>query len=108
MARERIGPMRHRVTLLAPVSDVDSLGENLPGWQTVATVWADVRDADAREYVYADQNVGQRKLTATIRYRPGVTNEMKLGYGGQEYNIDSVRDLDQRKKYLELVCFGEA
>lgn len=105
---QKIGPMRQRISLLAPISEIDSLGEDLPDWQPVATIWASVQDPRSDELVYADQTIGQRRLRVVIRWRPGVTAQMKVGYDGQEFNIESVRDPDQRRRFLELDCIGEA
>ncbi|HAC59380.1 MAG TPA: head-tail adaptor protein, partial [Rhodobiaceae bacterium] len=42
----------------------------------------------------------------TIRYRSGITTEMRVLWKERVLNITSLRDPDGRKRFLELTCEG--
>lgn len=86
------GRLRHRVLLQAPVQTQDPEGGIIFTWEDVAWLWAEVAPLSAREFVRAEEL--QSKVTAriTIRYREGITAEMRMLHKGVIYNIAGVLD----------------
>ena len=96
------GRLNRRCTLQQPGTTTDELGQPIPGWTDVATVWASVVDVSGREYVAAGglQNSAQTKIT--IRYRSGIVPSMRVVHGSDAYNVEAV--LGQDGLGLLLMC----
>ena len=100
------GRLNRRCTLQAPGTTQDELGQPIPGWTDVATVWASIVDVSGREYVAAGglQNSAQTKIT--IRYRAGIVPSMRVVHGSDAYNVEAV--LGQDRRSLLLMCSRSA
>ena len=96
------GRLNRRCTLQQPGTTTDELGQPIPGWTDVATVWASIVDVSGREYVAAGglQNAAQTKIT--IRYRSGIVPSMRVVHGATIYGIEAV--LEQGRDALLLMC----
>ena len=100
------GRLNRRCTLQQPGTTTDELGQPIPGWTDVATVWASIVDVSGREYVAAGglQNAAQTKIT--IRYRSGIVPSMRVVHGSDAYNVEAV--LGQDRRGLLLMCSRSA
>lgn len=72
-----IGKLRHRITLLRQVNEVNDYGASTQTWKRVATVWADVRPLSGREYFSAQQVQSEVTTQIWLRHIEGIkpTNE---------------------------------
>ena len=98
------GRLRHRVTLSSGSSTIDSFGQSTVTWTAFATVWADVRDVMGREYFEARQQEAIRWTRIVLRHRSDVTNETRVTFGSQVYDVDSVLLDPTRRRQLTLMC----
>jgi SPP1 family predicted phage head-tail adaptor len=100
----RIGKLRHRVTLEAPGQTQDpNTGEMTPGWQPVATVWASVEPLSARDFIAAQASQSEITARIVMRYREGITPEMRAVHRGRPYKIHGVLpDAGSGRHYLTL------
>ena len=100
------GRLNRRCTLQQPGTTTDELGQPVPGWTDVATVWASIVDVSGREYVAAGglQNSAQTKIT--IRYCSGIVPSMRVVHGADTFNIEAV--LGQDRRSLLLMCSRSA
>ena len=98
-----IGRLSSHVTLQSPSTKEDEIGQPIPGWADVATVWADIRHQGGLEAIKSGADVSIVRASARIRYRSDVTAAMRLVFGATVYSITAVLP-DQRRKYLDLVC----
>lgn len=100
----RAGKLRHRITIERPGQTQDPVtGEMIPGWQKVATVWADKRPSSAREF--KQSQAGQSEVTGefVIRYREGIEPTMRIRHRGKVYNIEGVLPDDRSgREHLTL------
>lgn len=100
----RAGELRHRVTIQQPVESRNSFGEVTVTWQDVATVWAAIEPLRGREFWEARQTVAEMDVRIRIRYRSGITPKMRVVWGSKVYDIESVIDVESRRKELHLMC----
>lgn len=98
------GRLRHRLTLSSASSTIDSFGQSTVTWTAFATVWGEIRDVMGREYFEARQQEAIRWARINIRYRDDVTNETRVTFGSQVYDVDSVLYDPTRKRQLMLMC----
>ena len=100
----QIGKLRHRVAIEKPGYTQDpTTGEMVPGWETVATVWASKRPSSAREF--KQSQAGQSEISGefVIRYRSDVDATMRIVHKGKFYNIEgALEDNESGLEWLTL------
>jgi SPP1 family predicted phage head-tail adaptor len=99
-----VADYRHRVTLQQRATVVDNEGFATEQWQDWVTVWAAVEPIRGREYFAAAAVNAQNDVRIRIRYRPGVTPDMRVVYGQRVFDIQSVIDVDERHREIQLMC----
>jgi SPP1 family predicted phage head-tail adaptor len=104
-AAMHIGELRTRLTLEAPSRAADGGGGASVTWDSVATVWASVRPAAGGESYALDRVAGKVSHEIVLRYRSGVTPEMRLRAGSRVFEIRAAFDPDQRRHWLK--CLAE-
>lgn len=100
----RAGWLRHRIALQTATPTQNAVGEPVDAWATTATVWGSVEPLRGREYI--DQATAQAAVTTRIRirYRSGVTPQMRATWDGHTYDIQAVVEVKTQRKELELMC----
>ncbi|MDA8212164.1 MAG: phage head closure protein [Clostridia bacterium] len=98
------GELRHRVKIQQKSVTRDSFGAESVTWSDVATVWAVVEPLRGREFFGAQQVNAEVTTRIRIRYRSGVVPTMRALYGSRVYDIQSVINLDERNRELQLMC----
>lgn len=98
------GKLRHRVTVQRLVKQDDGYGGIIETWQDVATLWAVVEPLRGWERFAAQQVQSALSHKVTLRYRPGITPQMRLLYGTRVLTVESVVDVGERHERLELLC----
>lgn len=102
----RAGTLRHRVTIQQNTPTQDAFGEPIESWSTYATVWAAVEPLTGNErFVPVGAQVQATVSTRIrIRYRDGVTNQMRVLWGSRIYRIEAVLNLEERDREIHLLC----
>lgn len=100
----RSGDLRHRITLQQKQLTKDQEGIATENWVDVATVWAAVEPLKGREYFQAAAVNAENTVRFRIRYRQGITSAMRVVYNGRVFNINSVIDVDERHREIQLMC----
>lgn len=98
------GRLNRRCTLQAPGTTQDELGQPIPGWTDVATLWADIRMKSGLESIKAGAPVSVVAASVRIRYRAGVNAGMRVVHNLQSYNIVAVLPDVGAREYVDLVC----
>lgn len=98
--------LRQRVTIEQPEHEDDDCGGVERGWQSVATVWAEIVPlvAGAGEVWAGAQMEPRVTHQITIRYRQGMTAAMRVRFGERLFNIRSVRSIEERSIALSLLA----
>ena len=98
------GLLNRRVTLQAPGTTQDELGQPIPGWTDVATVWGDVRLRSGLESVKAGAAVSTVQASVRIRYRTGINAGMRVLVDAVPYEVLAVQPDVGGREYVDLVC----
>lgn len=99
----QIGRMRERVTIQAPGTGMNSLGEISVEWSDAAVVWAKVEGLRAREILQAMQANTIVSHKVTIRFFDGITHEHRLIWRGRKMEIVSVTEKMDRQFHELMV-----
>lgn len=98
------GKLRHRITIQQRTTDQDDYGQQLDRWDDVARAWADVEPLNGRELLAAAAVQAETTHTVTMRYRSGITPQLRINYNGRLFNILNVLDDNERHRTLTLLC----
>jgi SPP1 family predicted phage head-tail adaptor len=90
------GALRHRLSL-------ERSGKG--GWVSIAQVWAAISPVSGAEAMTADRLAPRVLHEIRLRYRPGVTADMRFRLGARVFHILSVINQGERGRYL--VCRAE-
>jgi SPP1 family predicted phage head-tail adaptor len=101
--RINIGRLDRRIVIQELTNTSDEYNQPVSSWATFTTVWAEVKDGGVSEGFQADQLTATRMTTFVTRYMTGLTELMRILYGGKVYNIRGIRSPD-RKRSLEIVA----
>lgn len=102
------GKLRHRIQIQRKVTAQDPVtGEQLTNqWEDFARVWASVEDLSARDFVAAQAIQSEAKSRVVIRYREGITADMRIVLNSGVICAivgPPLMDPDSRKEYLTLL-----
>ncbi len=103
----RIGELRHRLSIQVESATSDGGGGMSDPWAdpvTVATVWGKIEPLTGGERLHALQIEGRLSHRIVIRHRSGITAAMRVVFGARAFNIRAVIDVDERGRFLELLC----
>lgn len=97
------GKMRRQAVLESPQEVSDGAGGYSLSWQEEATLWAEMRPLSGKEKVVADKLQASLTHRVVLRYRDGVTPQMRLQMDGRYFNIRRVINVEERNEFLELL-----
>ena len=98
------GRLRHRIEIQNYEMAQDELGQPINTWAHWADVWASIEPLQGREFLAAMALQSQTTVRIRMRYRPDVTSQMRVLWGGRFYEIESVIEPQSRRHALQLMC----
>lgn len=104
MARLHAGIFRHRITILEKTVTRDGYGAEIVTWTTQGTYWASVEPIRGREFVEMKQAQAEVSHRIRMRVATGIKPEMRVSFDGREFEIDSVINVRERDRELQLMC----
>lgn len=99
-----INGLRHRITLQNRSTVKDGFGQELTQWVDVATCFAQIEPVSGASQTAGEAVSAPVKYVIFIRYRAGVSARMRVLYGSRRLEIDSVMNVDERIRWLQLDC----
>lgn len=101
------GQLDRRITIERRTSVQDPVyGTGTLTWETLATVWAQVRDIlpSRAEEVADNVSMSRRPARIRIRYRDDITSDMRIDYGGRKLRIVSGPAELGRREGIEMIA----
>lgn len=98
------GRLNRRCVLQTPGTATDEIGQPIPGWTDVATVWADIRMRSGLESIKAGAPVSVVAASIRIRYRSDVNAGMRVMHNLVAYEIKAVMPDVSGREFLDLAC----
>lgn len=90
--------MRERVTIQRPTDKQSQFGEATLEWETVATVWAQVKNLGARDYFAAQQAGTLATHRILLRFHPQLTTVCRLLWRGRVMEVTSIIEAEDRRE----------
>ncbi len=98
------GRLNRKCQLQSPSQSVDEIGQPIPGWTDVATLWADIRMKSGLESIKAGAPVSVVQASIRVRYRAGINAGMRVVHNLTAYEILAVQPDVGGREYVDLVC----
>lgn len=98
------GRLNRRCVIQTPSTTTDELGQPIPGWTDVATVWGDIRLKSGLESIKAGAPVSTVQASIRVRYRAGINAGMRIVHNLQAFNIVAVMPDVGGREYVDLVA----
>lgn len=98
------GKLRHRVAIEAAVRTSDLGGGADESWVTVAEAWAEILPASGNETLVGEQISGRVTHVVHLRAGIGVEPSMRMRLGTRVFEIRSVIDLGERRRWIRLLA----
>lgn len=96
-----IGDLNRRLILQEPVESADGQGGVTRSYQTVTTLWAEVRPLAARADLAAASLGASLRFRIVVRARDDVTTRHRLVEGARVYRVIAAR-LTADRRFLEI------
>lgn len=93
------GKLNKRITF--QLQDLDSEDEE---WEDIATTWASINPISGKEYYSAETINSDLTHKIRLRYRRGITPDMRILYNGRIFYIVSVINEYEKNTMLQLMC----
>lgn len=93
------GKLNHRITF--QIQNLDSEEEE---WNDIVTTWASINPISGREYYQAETINSDLTHKVRLRYRKGITPDMRILYKDRIFNIVSVINEYEKNTMLQLMC----
>lgn len=103
------GELSKKITLLKPYEAIDESGAPKTVYFPIRDVMAIIEPVSGREYWIASQSNREATVRFVIRYRDGITDNMRIRYKAKDrckvYEMTSVPiNPNEENKYLQLMC----
>lgn len=101
------GSLRHRVTIQQKTEgspQQNAAGEPDVSWTTYCTAYASINPVSGKEPFLAQQHLAQVSHKVRIRYRSGITADMRVLFGSRVLDIKAVLNWGERNEELLLPC----
>jgi SPP1 family predicted phage head-tail adaptor len=100
----RAGKMRRRVVLEQPVRTSDGGGGASIAWSPLATLWAAIQPLSGHERPRFESLEATLSHKITVRFRSGISPDMRFRLDTRIFNIRVVRNEDERNRWLICLC----
>lgn len=105
MRTMNIGKLNKRITFMRLEEIEDEMGQTTQGLMEIKTVWASFYPLRGTEYYEAQKIQSRVTHKCYVRFLDGIDSNCYIRYGGKDYAINSVLDVDMEHKMLEIYCY---
>lgn len=96
----RINRLHRKIVIESLTNTTSSYGEYNTTWSTFHTCFAEVSRFGGGEKLESYKTTATNKVRFKIRYFAGITEDMRILYGGEYYDIMEIQELDREGLYL--------
>jgi len=96
--------LKYKIIIEQPTETTDSQGGFTTTWATLHTIWAAINPVKNWENAISLQNETRTTHKITIRYVSGLTNKMRVNFGGRYFNINSILNPEEANIRLDIMA----
>jgi SPP1 family predicted phage head-tail adaptor len=94
--------LKHKITIQRLTTTTNENGFVNEVWEDFKTVWAAITNLFGREYFAAASVQAENTVKFTIRYTPGISNDMQIYFNGNLYKIIHIDNIKYGNRYIEI------
>lgn len=104
------GKLNKRIKILEFAEGEDGAGGYLDnwitgeGWNEIITVWANINPLSGRDLIMAQQTMSEITHKITIRYNSNIKSSHIIAYNSRRFDIQYIRNTQEKNTYLEILC----
>jgi SPP1 family predicted phage head-tail adaptor len=98
--------MTRRVELYAPTKTSDGEGGYTTTFTLQETVWGDFRPAKSTRALLESELTFYQDAKVYLRYGTTISDTYQLKVEGKTYTIQSINDVDNQHRFLEIIMNG--
>ena len=98
------GKRVHYIMIQQASESADARGEMSQTWTEYANSWAEIKPVRGREYFQAHTENVAADTRIILPYLAGITNKMRIKFGTRIFDIETVINIDERNRELNLMC----
>lgn len=99
----RSGNLKHKVVIQSYSETQNAYGEVVKGWSDYKEAYASILPLSAKEYFKAGTHA-EVSHKIEMRFVDGVKPKMRVLYGERVFAIESVINVREASKTLQLIC----
>ena len=99
----RSGNLKHKIIIQTYSETQNDFGEVVKGWEDFKTAYASITPLSAKEYYKAGTNA-EVSHKIELRYLKDIKPKMRVMFGTREFSIESVLNIREANKTLQLIC----
>jgi len=96
------GDFDQRIVIQNVSEAVDTFGQRVQTFSTLAAVWAKVEEKSGVEGEMSYQLIAERKVQFLIRWRSDINEKMRISYRSKIYEIESIISDDAREHTMKI------
>jgi len=105
----RAGELRKRIQLQQRSSAQDAWGQQVVGWTTVLTTWADIQPVSGLQLERSRSIYNLTSHQVTLRWRPILEDVRQVGsfrvlYAGRIFDVGASLNREERNREVMLLC----
>lgn len=98
------GSLVHEIVIQQRGDTRNAYGESIPSWSQYSATYAHLENLTGSELEQAAQINSRINTRFKVRWDSGIRATMRIVYKSRNYNIIYVNNVDERDKYMELLC----
>jgi len=108
----KIGDLKKAISIQKQSNVSDGMGGYVTSWVDLVTgvdspslIFAAVWPVSAKEQIASEKEIGTITHKVKIRYRPGVTGNVRIKYGTRIFDVmGPAINIGSDNRFLELIC----
>lgn len=100
----RAGNLKHKIIIESYTETQNDFGEVVQGYSAFKTVYASIVPISGKEYFSSKQVSAEVSHKIECRYLSGVLPTMRIVYGTRIFHIESVLNIREANKTLQIIC----
>jgi len=100
------GQLNRRITISTATKAEDAVGQGIPTWVPLATVWAKYTPVSDGEKVRANEVFSDLMARFIIRYSTVVANvdtKAQITFDGRTFDVSGVKEIE-RRRWIEITA----
>lgn len=99
----RSGNLKHKIVIQTYSETQNDFGEVIKGWADFKTAYASIIPLSAKEFFKAGVQA-EATHKVEVRYLKDIDPKMRVLYGTRVFSIESVINIREANKTLQLIC----